>query len=67
MHRDTGKRRTRAMPKELLGVEYTLNTVSRSRVCVDMRAGVETRTNMECSEGAWNSEFSARALGPDIQ
>lgn len=55
------------MPKEQLGVEYTLNTVSRSRVCVDMRAGVETRTNMECSEGAWNSEFSARALGPDIQ
>lgn len=57
-HRDTGKRWT----CEMLFVDK-LSTVPRSRVHVDTRAGVETCTNMECSEGACGTVNSVQGPG----
>lgn len=42
---DAGKESTRVVQKELLGVQYKLDTVPRSRAGVDTRTGVDCGTN----------------------
>lgn len=47
---------------------WVLDTVPRSTVSADLRAGLESGTKMKCSKDTmWNREVSARALHLEIQ